>query len=83
MKDIVDERQIHFTGVNDIQGLSKYKSIMTVVYASTNYIFIFDASDLSENEKLELVNALIDKIQSGTKIKRDVVHKADNVYFVY
>ena len=82
-KEEMNKRQISFKGWNLHDHLPLTNSIITVVYADFDNIFMFDSTDLSEQDKINLIQCLISEIQSGTNYTREIVKQVSDTYFVY
>ena len=79
----LNERQISHKGETLFNNIPEGKDIITVVYASYDDIFLFDVTGLLEEDINELLKELINTIQSGTNVKREVAKKIGSTYFIY
>lgn len=79
----MNDRQISFKGKSIYNAIPECESIITVVYADYDNIFLFSTDNLNDEEKKELVEVLIGEIQAGTNYTREIVKIIGNTYFVY
>lgn len=58
-------------------------NVITIVYVKITFIILFDADNLSDVEKNDLVNSFIRKIQKESNITSKTVKRIGDVFFVY
>lgn len=77
----IKKRQLSFRG-KSLKEIKQCNSVITVAYASYEDVLIFNADDLSDVEKIDLVNSLIRNIQSESNFTREIVKRIGDVFFV-
>lgn len=82
MKEQIEQRKIKTSHLNEI-GAAKLNHVFIVVYGSTNEIILFDGQSLDAEQRVKLIYCLIDQIQIGSNLEREIIGQSGNVYFVY
>lgn len=82
MCEEIKKRQMHKHNLKEF-GAAVLNNAFAVVYGSTADIDLFDGQSLDAKQRIKLIYCLIDQIQIGSNLEREIIGQSGNVYFVY